>query len=564
MKIVTYGNISLNEYKDTTFAEECELIFESIEMPTEIDFLNDVDDIATEGIWDLAKGTGNLIGNTYQIAKTTTKGATQIAGTLLRKSNDLLRFFNNQLKKALPKIVESLRKSLEQLEISYMKLTKFDNKLKDVATRASNMINSKSYMSIGSIQPMTIRFYDVQAKVFKEIIDMIGDYHYLCHKVCGIQLDATKIYVKTDANVIFTERTVGAPLIAPSDLMDKVRELTKTKDQVNLEEIARIIGIAKKSVESYNAAMTKYGENSILRAWIEKDGTKIGLSVNFLNLGSLTAKSKSRIQESDKKKGLNPLKLALIPNNHTITFNPNTWRNQVKKFANMVDAEPIQGGMVKSFVWLINGQAGGNMQKSTMSVLVDLVRKGGASVKKHTDHINATAKKEIDELLAFSNGLSKYLVSEEQLRVNAAKQNDAAKTAAGKQTVEADTGIGGNASDNVGRVNNSDSSKVIHEISTGILAYMSGWYSIIFKLNAFYNQCSTGLLSAVFDITNEVESCCNMVDSGNKEQAEGAKTAKKDMNNVETGTDYNDVSMGEPTESNNNSSNSNDGGFFNG
>ena len=47
---------------------------------------------------------------------------------------------------------------------------------------------------------------------------------------------------------------------------------------------------------------------------------------------------------------------------------------------------------------------------------------------------------------------------------------------------------------------------------------MSGWYSIIFKLNSFYSQCSTGLLSAVFDITNEVDSCCNMVESGNVEQ----------------------------------------------
>jgi len=98
MKIVTYGNISLDEYKNTTFTEECELAFESIEIPTEIDFLSDEDDIATEGIWDITKGAMHAVGNTYNIAKTTTKGVTQLAGTMLRKTNDILRFFNNQLK----------------------------------------------------------------------------------------------------------------------------------------------------------------------------------------------------------------------------------------------------------------------------------------------------------------------------------------------------------------------------------------------------------------------------------------------------------------------------------
>lgn len=210
MKLVTYGGISLEEYTKTSFAEECELVFESIEMPTEIDLLSDdVDELATEGIWDLAKGGANMIGNTYQMAKTTTRGATQLAGVMLRKSNDLLRFFNNQLKKALPKIIENLRKSLEQLEITFMKLTKFDNKLKEIAARATNMIMTKSYMNVATIQPMTIKFYKVQAKVFKEIIDMLGDYHYLCSKVCGIQLDTSKIYVKPDNTTIFTESNTG-------------------------------------------------------------------------------------------------------------------------------------------------------------------------------------------------------------------------------------------------------------------------------------------------------------------------------------------------------------------
>ena len=548
MKIVTYGNISLDEYKNTSFAEECELIFESIEIPTEIDFLNDNEELATEGIWDITKGVGNTITNTYNIAKTTTKGATQLAGTILRKSNDMLRFFNNQLKKALPRIVESLRKSLEQLEITYMKLTKFDGRLKEIAIRATNMINTKSYERINTIQPMTIRFYHTQARVFKEIVDIVGDYHYLCHKVCGIQLDASKIYVQTNNDVIFTENNTGAKLIAPSDLMDKVRELTKVRDKVNLEEIARIIGIAQKSVEAYNGAMTKYGENSILRAWIEKEGNSLGLPINFLNLGSLNTKSRARINESEKKKGINPLKYALIPDNSTITFNPNAWRDQKAKFINMVDAEPAQGGMVKSFVALINGQAGGQMQKSTISVLVDLVRKGGASVKKHTDILNKTAKKEIDELIAFSNGLSKYLTSEDQTRINAATQNDAARTSAGRQVVQADTGIGGNAQDNIGATKGgNDQSKVIHAISTGILSYMSGWYSIIFKLNSFYSQCSTGLLSAVFDITNEVDSCCTMVENGNVEQQDGFDQARNDVKETAPATDSDDT-----------------GGFFNG
>ena len=538
MKIVTYGNISLDEYKNTSFTEECELIFESIEIPTEIDFLNDNEELATEGIWDITKGVGNTITNTYNIAKTTTKGATQLAGTILRKSNDMLRFFNNQLKKALPRIVESLRKSLEQLEITYMKLTKFDGRLKEIAIRATNMINTKSYERINTIQPMTIRFYHTQARVFKEIVDIVGDYHYLCHKVCGIQLDASKIYVQTNNDVIFTENNTGSKLIAPSDLMDKVRELTKVRDKVNLEEIARIIGIAQKSVEAYNGAMTKYGENSILRAWIEKEGNSLGLPINFLNLGSLNTKSRARINESEKKKGINPLKYALIPDNSTITFNPNAWRDQKAKFINMVDAEPAQGGMVKSFVALINGQAGGQMQKSTISVLVDLVRKGGASVKKHTDILNKTAKKEIDELIAFSNGLSKYLTSEDQTRINAATQNDAARTSAGRQVVQADTGIGGNAQDNIGATKGgNDQSKVIHAISTGILSYMSGWYSIIFKLNSFYSQCSTGLLSAVFDITNEVDSCCTMVENGNVEQQDGFDQARNDVKETAPATD---------------------------
>lgn len=538
MKIVTYGNISLDEYKNTSFTEECELIFESIEIPTEIDFLNDNEELATEGIWDITKGVGNTITNTYNIAKTTTKGATQLAGTILRKSNDMLRFFNNQLKKALPRIVESLRKSLEQLEITYMKLTKFDGRLKEIAIRATNMINTKSYERINTIQPMTIRFYHTQARVFKEIVDIVGDYHYLCHKVCGIQLDASKIYVQTNNDVIFTENNTGAKLIAPSDLMDKVRELTKVRDKVNLEEIARIIGIAQKSVEAYNGAMTKYGENSILRAWIEKEGNSLGLPINFLNLGSLNTKSRARINESEKKKGINPLKYALIPDNSTITFNPNAWRDQKAKFINMVDAEPAQGGMVKSFVALINGQAGGQMQKSTISVLVDLVRKGRASVKKHTDILNKTAKKEIDELIAFSNGLSKYLTSEDQTRINAATQNDAARTSAGRQVVQADTGIGGNAQDNIGATKGgNDQSKVIHAISTGILSYMSGWYSIIFKLNSFYSQCSTGLLSAVFDITNEVDSCCTMVENGNVEQQDGFDQARNDVKETAPATD---------------------------
>ncbi len=538
MKIVTYGNISLDEYKNTSFAEECELIFESIEIPTEIDFLNDNEELATEGIWDITKGVGNTITNTYNIAKTTTKGATQLAGTILRKSNDMLRFFNNQLKKALPRIVESLRKSLEQLEITYMKLTKFDGRLKEIAIRATNMINTKSYERINTIQPMTIRFYHTQARVFKEIVDIVGDYHYLCHKVCGIQLDASKIYVQTNNDVIFTENNTGAKLIAPSDLMDKVRELTKVRDKVNLGEIARIISIAQKSVEAYNGAMTKYGENSILRAWIEKEGNSLGLPINFLNLGSLNTKSRARINESEKKKGINPLKYALIPDNSTITFNPNAWRDQKAKFINMVDAEPAQGGMVKSFVALINGQAGGQMQKSTISVLVDLVRKGGASVKKHTDILNKTAKKEIDELIAFSNGLSKYLTSEDQTRINTATQNDAARTSAGRQVVQADTGIGGNAQDNIGATKGgNDQSKVIHAISTGILSYMSGWYSIIFKLNSFYSQCSTGLLSAVFDITNEVDSCCTMVENGNVEQQDGFDQARNDVKETAPATD---------------------------
>jgi len=440
----------------------------------------------------------------------------------------MLRFFNNQLKKALPRIVESLRKSLEQLEITYMKLTKFDGRLKEIAIRATNMINTKSYERINTIQPMTIRFYHTQARVFKEIVDIVGDYHYLCHKVCGIQLDASKIYVQTNNDVIFTENNTGAKLIAPSDLMDKVRELTKVRDKVNLEEIARIIGIAQKSVEAYNGAMTKYGENSILRAWIEKEGNSLGLPINFLNLGSLNTKSRARINESEKKKGINPLKYALIPDNSTITFNPNAWRDQKAKFINMVDAEPAQGGMVKSFVALINGQAGGQMQKSTISVLVDLVRKGAASVKKHTDILNKTAKKEIDELIAFSNGLSKYLTSEDQT----------ARTSAGRQVVQADTGIGGNAQDNIGATKGgNDQSKVIHAISTGILSYMSGWYSIIFKLNSFYSQCSTGLLSAVFDITNEVDSCCTMVENGNVEQQDGFDQARNDVKETAPATD---------------------------
>ena len=538
MKIVTYGNISLEEYKNTSFTEECELVFESIQVPTEIDFLNDNEELATEGIWDITKGVGHTITNTYNIAKTTTKGATQLAGTILRKSNDMLRFFNNQLKKALPKIVESLRKSLEQLEITYMKLTKFDGRLKEIATRATNMINTRSYERVNNISPMTIKFYKIQSRIFKEVVDLVGDYHYLCHKVCGIQLDANKIYVQTDNTVIFTENNTGMKLIAPSDLMDKVRELTKVRDKVNLEEISRIIGIAQKSVQAYNEAMTKYGDNSILRAWIDKEGNGLGLPVNFLNLGSLNAKSRARLRESENKKGLNPLKSALIPDSNTITFNPNKWGDQKAKFANYVDQEPGQGGMVKSFVALVNGQAGGNMQKSTISVLVDLVRKGGASVKKHTDILNKAAKKEIDELTAFSNGLSKYLTSEDQTRINAATQNDAAKTAAGKQVVNADTGVGGNAQDNIGATKgNNDQSKVIHAISTGILAYMSGWYSIIFKLNSFYSQCSTGLLSAVFDITNEVDSCCNMVENGNVEQQEGLDQAQNDIKDTAPATD---------------------------
>ena len=538
MKIVTYGNISLEEYKNTSFTEECELVFESIQVPTEIDFLNDNEELATEGIWDITKGVGHTITNTYNIAKTTTKGATQLAATILRKSNDMLRFFNNQLKKALPKIVESLRKSLEQLEITYMKLTKFDGRLKEIATRATNMINTRSYERVNNISPMTIKFYKIQSRIFKEVVDLVGDYHYLCHKVCGIQLDANKIYVQTDNTVIFTENNTGMKLIAPSDLMDKVRELTKVRDKVNLEEIARIIGIAQKSVQAYNEAMTKYGDNSILRAWIDKEGNSLGLSVNFLNLGNLNAKSRARLRESENKKGLNPLKSALIPDSNTITFNPNKWGDQKAKFANYVDQEPGQGGMVKSFVALVNGQAGGNMQKSTISVLVDLVRKGGASVKKHTDILNKAAKKEIDELTAFSNGLSKYLTSEDQTRINAATQNDAAKTAAGRQVVNADTGIGGNAQDNIGATKgNNDQSKVIHAISTGILAYMSGWYSIIFKLNSFYSQCSTGLLSAVFDITNEVDSCCNMVENGNIEQQEGLDQAQNDIKDTAPSTD---------------------------
>lgn len=565
MKLVTYGGISLEEYTKTTFAEECELVFESIEMPTEIDLLSDdVDELATEGIWDLAKGGLNMVGNTYQMAKTTTRGATQLAGVMLRKSNDLLRFFNNQLKKALPKIIENLRKSLEQLEITFMKLTKFDNKLKEIAARATNMIMTKSYMNVATIQPMTIKFYKVQAKVFKEIIDMLGDYHYLCSKVCGIQLDASKIYVKPDNTTIFTESNTGAPLIAPSDLMDKVRELTKIKDKVDLGEIARVIGIAQKSVEAYNSAMVKDGESSILRAWVKKDGTWWnGLPVNFLNMGSLNAKSKARLKESEKKKGLNPLKYALIPDADTITFNPNAWRDQVSKFANKVDEEAATGGMVKSFVQLINGQAGGTMQKSTASVLVNLIRKGGASVKKHTDQLNKTAKKEIDELMAFSNGLSKYLASEDQLKMNAAIQNDASKTAAGRQTVQADTGVGGNAQDNIGATKGgNDNSKVIYNISTGILAYMSGWYSIIFKLNSFYAQCSTGLLSAVFDITNEVDSCCNMVEAGNQEMAKGFDTASNDMKETAPDTKE-EVTMGNNT--NTTTVQPDDtGGFFNG
>lgn len=538
MKIVTYGNISLDEYKNTTFTEECELAFESIEIPTEIDFLSDEDDIATEGIWDITKGAMHAVGNTYNIAKTTTKGVTQLAGTMLRKANDMLRFFNNQLKKALPKIVESLRKSLEQLEITYMKLTKFDGRLKEIAVRATNMINTRSYERVNNISPMTIKFYKIQSRIFKEVIDLVGDYHYLCHKVCGIQLDANKIYVQTDNTVIFTENNTGMKLIAPSDLMDKVRELTKVKDKVDLEEISRIIGIAQKSVQAYNEAMTKYGDNSILRAWIDKEGNGLGLPVNFLNLGSLNAKSRSRLRESENKKGLNPLKSALIPDSDTITFNPNKWRDQRAKFANYVDQEPGQGGMVKSFVALVNGQAGGQMQKSTISVLVDLVRKGGASVKKHTDILNKAAKKEIDELIAFSNGLSKYLTSEDQTRINAATQNDTAKTVSGSQVVNADTGIGGNAQDNIGATKgNNDQSKVIHAISTGILAYMSGWYSIIFKLNSFYSQCSTGLLSAVFDITNEVDSCCNMVENGNPEQEQGLQEAKDNIKETAQNTD---------------------------
>ena len=538
MKIVTYGNISLEEYSNTTFTEECELIFESIDMPTEIDFLNDNEELATEGIWDIAKGGANIVRNTYNIAKTTTQGATQLASTVIRKSNDMLRFFNNQLKKALPKIVENLRRSLEQLEITYMKLTKFDGRLKEIAIRATNMINTKSYERLNSIQPMTIKFYQIQSRVFKEIIDIVGDYHYLCHKICGIQLDATRIYVKTDNSVIFTENNTGMKLISPNDLMDKVRDLTKVKDKVNLEEIARIIGIAQKSVQSYNEAMTKDGEYSILKAWINKEGNSMGLPINILNMGSLNAKSNSRLRESEKKKGLNPLKFALIPDSTTITFNPNAWSNQKRKFASMIDIEPQQGGMVKSFVMLVNGQAGGEMNKSTISVLVDLVRKGGASVKKHTDILNKTAKKEIDELLAFSNGLSKYLTSEDQIRINNATINDANKANAGQQVVGADTGVGGNAQDNIGATKGgSENSKVIHAISTGILAYMSGWYSIIFKLNSFYSQCSTGLLSAVFDITNEVDSCCNMVESGNVEQDKGFNTARDDIKNTPPDTD---------------------------
>ena len=66
---------------------------------------------------------------------------------------------------------------------------------------------------------------------------------------------------------------------------------------------------------------------------------------------------------------------------------------------------------------------------------------------------------------------------------------------------------------------------------------MSGWYSIIFKLNSFYSQCSTGLLSAVFDITNEVDSCCNMVENGNPEQEQGLQEATDNIKETAPDTD---------------------------
>ena len=91
---------------------------------------------------------------------------------------------------------------------------------------------------------------------------------------------------------------------------------------------------------------------------------------------------------------------------------------------------------------------------------------------------------------------------------------------------------------------------------------MSGWYSIIFKLNSFYAQCSTGLLSAVFDITNEVDSCCNMVEAGNAEMAKGFDTASNDMKETAPDTKE-EVTMGNNT--NTTTVQPDDtGGFFNG
>ena len=529
MKIVTKGNISLENYNTSTYFEEFILTIESMqELPTEFEYTIDqelsayLESIATEGV---VRESGRILANSFNLSKTITKAGTSIANMGLKKTADIIRLLNNELKRMIPELIKRIREFMENTEAVYMKLTKFDQKFKEVAIRMQDIVNTRSYEYVENITPTTIKFYNVQANVFKEFLDVIGDYHILCNIICGINLTGPNITVKP-TDCIYDKRFVGKELIYPKLVMDKLKEHLKGEDGPNIKEMINVMKIANESVSEYNKMMTREGSNTILIDWFKKYGNKLGIDIPFI-VKTMTTKSTDGIKDANKNKTINPVKLALIPTHKTISFKEGkSWLSDGRKtYANEINKSHIQGGMVQSFLLLVNGRSNKSMDKSTSSVIVDLIKSGGVNVKKHTQTLERQSKKELDELISFVNGLGREISTSERQRVDDARNNDIRNTKTGDQVVSADTNVGGKEEDNVGRNRGDHASQDLAKLSQLAIAYLTSWFTIIMRINSMYNTITSGTLGAVYNLTTEVDLVCNFLDHGSKDALNANKAA---------------------------------------
>lgn len=529
MKIVTKGNISLEDYSKSNYLDEFGLAIESMQpLPEEFtyiidkEFSNYLESIATEGA---IRETGRILGNTYNLTRTVTKAGSNILNMGLKKTADIIRMLNNELKRMIPELIKKLREFMENTEALYMKLTKFDQKFKEVAIRAQEIVASRSYEYVENITPTTIKYYDVQANVFKEFLDVIGDYHILCNFICGLNLVGPNITVKS-TDCIYNKNSVGKELIYPKMVMDKLQEHLKDNNGPNIKGMLEVMKIANESVSEYNKAMTKNGSNTILIDWFKKYGNKLGIDIPFI-VKSMTTKSTDAIKKGNENKTINPVKLALMPTSRGVTYKEGRiWLSEGRKiYANEINRLPAQGGMVQSFLLLVNGRSNKSMDKSTSSVIVDLIKSGGTNVKKHTQVLERQTKKELDELIAFINSLGREISTSERERTKNNTDRDIKDTREGRQVVDADTNVGGKAEDNVGVNRGDHESQELARLSQAAIAYLTSWFSIILKINSVYNTITTGTLGAVYNLTTEVDLVCRFLDNGSKNAVDASNKA---------------------------------------